>query len=243
MATSNLSLTLQLAIIACLVVCTHSQASPAPTSTFRTLSLGTSISDIFYDYNSNPVPISAGSSALSVPYKATVGEPIELYQLIPPPPGSSAAPKRESLASFTLEQEGPHLVLMHYRPGTKPALKIESLTDTWLEHPVGTIRVFNFSKRTAMVKVGDQVVTLSPGQSTVFNTTSQTQVWLQAAVNENSQWTLRASSPQLTLPNSRSTAVLIDKEPSIELPNTNELLIRNYIERQRTPPDSIRSEM
>jgi len=109
------------------------------------------------------------------------------------------------------------------------------IEDSWATHPVKTVRVFNFSRRRAMVKLADSIVELPTTESHVFPYPDGDQVWLQAATRENETWVLRVGGPQATLPKARSTVVLIDQQPSIERTNPRAVLVRNFIESEPPP--------
>lgn len=204
--------------------------------TFRMLSLGAPVSKVYYDYHGRPVRISAGSTSFSSPRRAEAGQKVDLYREVPAA-DPNAAPTRETLSSFQLGNGGPYLVFFDVNANNRFDIRTHVVEDSWQEHPVGTMKIFNFSRRKTMVKVNDTIVELEPLETTQFNYSGERQTWLQAAVWENGEWTLRTSSPQVTLPNTRSTLVLLDQPPSPDRPNTRELLLRNFFEQapQTTP--------
>lgn len=214
------------------------QAQPVSSGVaFRTLALGKTLSDVFYDYKGKPVSVMAGSSGFSAPYRAEPGSLIEFYREIPPEkPGE--APVHLKLADFRLGDVGPFLVLIEVNPEDINDVQVHVVDDTWEKHPVSTIQIFNYSERMAMVKVGDEVAQMKTGQSHLFPYSGEMQVWIQAAVREEENWVLRVSGPQAILPNSRSTIVLLDQPPSEDRPITFEVLVRNFLEFAPKPPES-----
>ncbi len=203
--------------------------------TFRMLALGAPVSNVFYDYHDKPIRISAGSTSLSSPRRADAGQEVELYRVIPAVEPNTA-PTKETLSTFKLGNGGPYLVFMQVNPADKFDIRSHVVEDSWQEHPLGTIRIFNFSRRKTMAKVGDKIVELNPGQTALFDyAEGKHQTWLQAAVWEDGEWTLRTSNPQVTLPNTRSSIVLLDQPPSRDRPNTRELMVRNFFESAPQP--------
>jgi hypothetical protein len=203
--------------------------------TFRMLSLGAPVSNVFYDYQGKPIRLSAGSTSLSSPRRAEAGQEVELYREIPPV-APSTTPTKEKLNTFQLGNGGPYLVFMQVNPADNFDIRSHVVEDSWQEHPLGTIRIFNFSKRKTMAKIGDKIVELNPGQTALFDyAEGKHQTWLQAAVWEDGEWTLRTSNPQVTLPSTRSSIVLLDQPPSRDRPNTRELMVRNFFEHAPQP--------
>lgn len=212
----------------------HAQTPAANSTTFRTLALGKSLSNVYYDHDGKAVRITAGSSGFSSPYPGTPGSEIELYRELPPDkPGE--VPRRVSLSTFELGEVGPFLILIKVDPENPDDLLIKVVDDSWELHPLGFMRVFNYSPRKALVKVGEEITELNPTQSHQFPYSDKLQVWLQAAVLEEEEWVLRVSAPQVIVPDSRSTVVMIDQEPSEDRPVTDALLVRNFIERAPQP--------
>lgn len=87
-----------------------------------------------------------------------------------------------------------------------------------------------------MVKLGESVVEMPTTQSHIFPYPDGDQVWLQAATRENETWVLRVGGPQATLPDARSTVVLIDQPPSPDRTNPFAVLVRNFIEFEPPKP-------
>jgi len=211
------------------------QPAPKPPVMFRTLALGASVADVFYDLKSSAVSVAAGSSGFSSPYVAPEGGRVVFYRVLPPEK-PDAKPRHVPVAEIQLGEGGPYLVLMIVDPEAG-AISTKVVDDSWTVHPVKTVRLFNFSRRQAMVKLGGEVVELPTTQSHIFPYPDGTQVWLQAATKENETWVLRVGGPQVTLPKARSTVVLIDQPPSIERKNPFAVLVRNFVEFE--PPPSV----
>lgn len=227
------------ALLTVLSLCCFAHAQPAaapkPPAIFRTLALGSNVSDLFYDSLGKPVPITAGASGFSAPHLAPKNGRLELYRELPPatPEGK---PRRTIVATLQLGEGGPYLVFMvtgQQSPSQTNALVVD---DSWEEHPARTMRVFNFSQRRALVKVGETVSEIAPSQSRLFTWPDGNQARLQVATREAGGWVLRAGGPQLTPPHSRSSVILLDQQPSEDRPVTDELLVRNLIDSEPPAP-------
>lgn len=232
----NLSLKSCLCGLLCTLTGVSAQAQDTANSSasFRTLALGKTLSNVFYDYDGEAKNLMAGSTGFSAPYKADIGQRVDIYREIPgEKPGDP--PQKLDIANFTLDDTGPYLILFHVNPLKSDEVHIKVVDDSWEIHPAGFMRVFNYSPRLAMIKVGDEVAELATAESHQFPYSNKLQVWLQAAVLDKEKWSLRVSAPQVLIPNSRSTIVLVDQEPSEDRPVTEELLVRNFIERAPKP--------
>lgn len=212
----------------------RAQPEPKPPVTFRTLALGAAVSGVFYELKGKPIAVTAGSSGFSSPYIVPEGGRVMLYRLLPPEKPEEKS-RRVPVGDVQIGEGGPYLVLMIAEPETSQ-ISTMLIEDSWGTHPVKTVRVFNFSRRRAMVKLGEFVVELPTTQSHIFPYPDGNQVWLQAATKENETWVLRVGGPQVTLPKARSTVVLIDQPVSIERKNPFAVLVRNFIEFEPEPP-------
>lgn len=211
----------------------YAQIAPKPPVVFRTLALGAPVSGVFYDVKGAPIPVTAGGSGISSPYVAPEGGLVALYRL-QPAEKAGEKPYRVPVAAIRIGEGGPYLVLMIVAENGDISAKV--IEDSWTIHPVKTVRVFNFSRRRAMVKLADSIVELPTTESHVFPYPDGNQVWLQAATKENETWVLRVGGPQAILPKARSTVVLIDQQPSIDRTNPRAVLVRNFIEFEPQPP-------
>jgi hypothetical protein len=223
----------------CVLVLTpaaRAQSAPKPPPTFRTLALGMSVDNIFYDQRGKAVSVTAGASGFSAPYIVPEDNRLVFYRLVPPVPPETT-PRRVTLADVRVAEDGgPFLILMMINPAAPAEMHVLVVDDSWEKHPVQTMLLFNFSRRRTTVKLGEALRELNPVQSHLFPFGADRQVWLQAATWDEGKWEMRVSGPQLTLPKTRSTVVLIDQEPSDERPITHDLLVRNFIDPQPAPP-------
>ncbi|WP_309383129.1 hypothetical protein [Cerasicoccus frondis] len=223
-------------LVAIIGISLHAQEAASGAASFRTLALGKTLSNVYYDYDGEAKRLMAGSTGFSSPYQADIGKQVDIYREIPgEKPG--APPQKLEIANFTLKDAGPYLILFHVNPLNTDEVLLKVVNDSWELHPTGFMRVFNYSPRLAMIKVGDEVAELETSQSHQFPYSNKLQVWLQAAVLDKEKWSLRVSAPQVLIPNSRSTIVLVDQEPSEDRPVTEELLVRNFIERTPKPKE------
>lgn len=206
----------------------RAETASAKPANFRTLALGTTVSGVCFDRNGRQVLVTAGSTGFSAPYAAPSDGKIAFYRMLPAEtPGAPA--RRAGLADIRLDGEGPFLIFM-LAPADKPAeARMLTVDDSWTAHPSRTLKIHNFSRRAALVKVGEESAELAPSRSGLFAYPQGT-LWLQVATKETEGWVLRLSGPQMTLPRSRSTIVLVDQLPSEDRPVANDLLVRNLID-------------
>lgn len=216
----------------------HAQPAPKPPVTFRAIALGVPVSDLFYDLKGESIAVTAGSSGLSSAYVVPPSGRVVFYRVLPPEkPGEK--PRHAPVTEVQVGEGGPYLVVMMVNQETSAvaALVVE---DSWETHPVKTTRVFNFSRRLAMVKMGESLVELPTTKSHIFTYAEggqeRLQVRFQVATKENENWVLRVGGPQVTLPKTRSTIVLIDQPPSPDRANPVAVLVRNFIEFEPAPP-------
>jgi hypothetical protein len=234
-ARDHLRLTVMLlGVLAVFAAEVRAQPEPKPPVTFRTLALGAPVAGVFYELEGKPVAVGAGSSGFSSSYVAPAAGRVGFYRLVPAE-RPEEKPRRVPVAEVQVGKGGPYLVLMIVDPETA-AISTMLVEDSWETHPVKTARVFNFSRRRAMVKLAEEIVELPTTESHIFPYPDGNQVWLQAATKENETWVLRVGGPQVTLPKARSTVVLIDQPPSIERRNPYAVLVRNFIEFEPAPP-------
>jgi hypothetical protein len=214
--------------------------SAEPPVLFRTLALAEVVSGIFYDdTRGRPVQLNAGSG-LSAPYTCPPDGVLSLYRQEPPVPPETT-PRRVRVAETRLGKGGPWLLLLARLPGPAQTetVQVLALDDSWAAHPVGTMRVFNFSRRKALVKTGEETGELPVGGSRLFSYHGETdQSWVQVAMHEEDGWVLRAGGPQATIQKTRSTLVLADPPPTPVDPDPRTLLIRNLVEVAPLPPPS-----
>lgn len=230
-------LTLGLALAATLLCSPFVRAQSTPTAegppvTFRTLALGlTSVSGVFYDVRpGSAVSVSANNNSFSSPYTSPSGGIVSLYRLVPPV-APETKPQRVPLAETRLDKGGPWLVLMIPSPEDPKKIELQVVNDSWEVHPVMTMRVFNFSKRQAGIKLGEHTFELPPGGSQIVRYPADSdQVWLRAAMKDEHGWVMRASGPQATIPKTRSTLILADGRPERDNPETRGVTTSNLVD-------------
>lgn len=216
------------------VTTVHAQSAPKPPVTFRILGLGAPVTDLFYYNGRQAVSVTAGSSGFSAPYPVPNDGRVEFFRVLPPEPPEEK-PRRVTVTDLQLGEGGPFLVIMLTDPATPTQTRGVVVDDSWEKHPSGTMQLFSFSRRLLAVKVGDEMVELAAGQSRLFSYHGANRLSLQAATREGADWVLRIRSPKSILPDSRSTVVLIDQEPSPERPNPDGLRTLDFIDLE--PPE------
>lgn len=217
-------------------------AAGAPPVMFRTLAVNRIVSGLFYDdAQGRPAAVLAATGALSAPYVAPADGRVAFYRL-EPPMEPETAPRRVPVAEARLDEGGPWLVIMATVPGgdgvaSRPDIRLMKIDHSWAAHPPATMRVFNFSRRPAMIKIGAESGEVAPGESRLFPYASaEGETWVKVAMREETGWALRASGPQAALPGTRSTLVLVDTPPSAEDPNPRTLMISNLVDVAPRPP-------
>ncbi len=216
------------------------QAAPpgSPPAVFRTLSVDRPVSGLFYDHQDRPIALSANGSTLSGAHRIPANGLVALYRRLPSEqPGGPE--RRVPVTEVRLTGEGPHFLLLSSTPDpTGPGnVRISALpvNASWEIHPIETIRVLNFSKRMAAVRVGESATELPSGTEKFFPYPEGTKVWVKAAVKEPDGWVIRIGAPQAIIPGTRSLIVLGDAPPTEEDPEGRRLKIRNVIDTTRPP--------
>ncbi len=226
----NLSISLGWACACLSLSCLVAHGQPKELSAFRALSLGGGLKNLYYDHLGEPVELTVGVSALSKSYPLVAGQPVTFYRLVPAENGVDSAPKQLPLAKVGLPDKGPYLIFLKETTISSRPVEVWAVSDNWTEHPIGTMRVFNFTRQPIAAKVGNEVLEIVPRQSALYRYSGQNQTWLQVASEKDGEWKLSVSKPLVTLSDMRSTIVIIDEEASIEFPNPKGLSIRNVME-------------
>ncbi|HSI09892.1 MAG TPA: hypothetical protein VK985_14990 [Rariglobus sp.] len=224
-------LAMTVALLSSSLIKAQPEPEPPPV-TFRTLALGLgSLADVFYDVApGRPVSISATNSSFSAPYVAPKSGLVSIYRLVPPVPPETK-PQRLPVAEARVGKGGPWLVLMvpsSENPGQVGARVVD---DSWEVHPVTTMRIFNFSKRKAGIKIDESTFELPSGESQIVKyPPNSDQVWVRAAMMDEHGWVIRVSGPQATIPKTRSTMILADGRPERDNPDTRGVTTSNLVD-------------
>jgi hypothetical protein len=224
-------LALVLVLISPAAICAEPEAEPPPV-TFRTLALGLeSMSNVFYDLApGRPVSVAAANSGFSAPYVAPKSGLISIYRLIPPVPPETK-PQRMPVAEARVGKGGPWLLLMVPSLENPGQVGVRVVDDSWEVHPVTTMRIFNFSKRKAGIKIDENTFELPSGESQIVKyPPNSDQVWLRAAMMDEQGWVVRVSGPQATIPKTRSTIILADGRPERDNPGTRGVTTSNLVD-------------
>lgn len=185
------------------------------------------------------VDVMAATGALSSLYTAPRDGVVSLYRIEPPVPPATE-PRRVPVAEARLGAGGPWLVLMAAKSNGSlrtEEVRLMVVDDSWAAHPEGTARVFNFSRRPAMVMIAGATREIAPGASDLFSYGGggDDQSWVKVAMREETGWMLRSSGPQATIPGTRSTLVLVDTPPSADDPDPRTLVISNLVDAAPRP--------
>ena len=222
-------------MVAFLLFSPLSRAQPTPDIppvTFRTLALGLdSVSDVFYDLaRGQPVSIAATNSSFSASYVCPKNGLVSIYRLIPPVPPETK-PQRLPVAEARIGKGGPWLLLMIPSLENPKQVDVRIVDDSWDVHPVVTMRIFNFSKRRAGIKIDENTFEVPPGGSQIVGyPPNADQVWVRAAMMDENGWVIRVSGPQATIPKTRSTLILADGRPERDNPETRSVTTSNLVD-------------
>lgn len=220
----------------------QTSAPQKPETSFRTLSLMAPITGIYYDHGGERIPVRARTTSFSRALPLPEDGELTFYRLLPPKEGETE-PQRVTVAEVDLNQHpGSLFIFMTEFPNNQNRIKTFVAEDSWESHPLGTLLVFNLSERHTLVKLdtGGKVKLLGPGESANFPypKDGSKQALLNVATQEGeNDWELRIGGPQITLPDTRSTLVLVDEQATELRPLTEDLLIRKLIERAPAPQE------
>lgn len=221
------------------VLPTETHAQPAPVTapvTFRVLAVTNPITGLFYDLEKTKIELSASPGMLSSIYTRPSNGRLSIYRIVEYP-DKSRPPQRVVVAEATIEDGGPHLVLLNLLDDGG-RLQISVLDDSWTAHPENMIRVLNLSKRLTAVQLGRLHKEIAPGRSEFFPKEGRTSVVkLKAASLEDGAWTLRTQLPQAIYPYCRQTFLIQDSNPSPENPVPMEINIYNIVDTTQPPKE------
>lgn len=208
------------------------RAQPAPPEAdvlFRVVCVDIygSVGDLFYDYKGEKIPFNATEGVLSQPYRRPPSGTVALYRELPPVPPSTV-PVREPVADVSLDGPGPWLVFLSSASGR--GLRTLAVEQSWETHPAGTVRIFNFCGSEINLQVGDLQARLSTAAHTTVPYPPRPQTWLKVAINTpDLGWQLRTSTPQRVIPGTRATWILLERPPTLEVPEPR-IIVRNLVE-------------
>jgi hypothetical protein len=222
--------------------CASSQTEPPKPVMFRTLAVGNTaaVAGLRYADKGRTISLPAGSNSLSQPYPAPRSGHLVLFRELPP-----AAPgepfRRIPVTEARLDADGPCLLVLTSfpDPADPGARKVTAIPvdDSWQVHPAETVRVFNFSRRNAALKIGPDTVELSPAQSHIARYPENSRVIdLKIAISDHGEWKLCSCSPQGIIPKTRMIVVITDEEPTPSNPFTREAEV-NIIYDTAPPPE------
>lgn len=162
-------------------------------ATFRVISSVGSYGELFYDASiggkRKPVAITLNQS-LSAPLAWPAKSPLEIYRLVPPPPGApeGSKPTRQIVVSIPLPAENDPIVVTFPTSDDRLApLAAHIVPPTPDTHKAGTVKVINFSKFNTAVGMDARNDTLKPGGISVFPTGTG-RVLFQVAVGKGNNW-------------------------------------------------------
>jgi len=218
---------------------TPASAQTEAASTFRTFctNLDGQVDGVFYDLQGQKISLSASNAGLSSPYPRPSDGLVSLYRELPPVPPETK-PRRIVIAEARLGDGGPWLLLISAARG-QATITAKAIDHSWEKHPVGMIRIFNFSPKRAAFHIADNVFELLPGEdrSVPLPRLETSQLLVKIAAHEGDQWRLRINRPQ-RIPSAdtpvRLTWVLLELPPDEDNPSPR-FIIRNLLENAPTP--------
>jgi hypothetical protein len=219
----------------------HGQTESKEPVVFRTLAIGNpeALSGLFYEQKGRPVQVRAGSTSLSPAYVCPPGGHLVLYRELPAttPDG---VPQRVRMAEADFGDQGPYLLVLAAKSSTagSGATGVMALPvrDSWDTHPAESVRIFNFSRRRAAVKLEADTVELATAESHVMPFPANARIFdLKVAVWENNAWMLASSNPPAIIPRTRLLMVITDTPPSPYNPHPVEVDI-NAVYDDSPPP-------
>lgn len=218
-----------IASLTLLCLCPHLPAqTPAPIPPkavlFQTLALGTPVSGLFYELKGKPVPIQASTAELSRLYETDADRTVTVFRLVPSP-DPATPPQRVTVGKLTLNENHPHLMLLTGAPQAE-GITVQALEDSWKIHPEKTFLIYNHSKRTIAVQLGEKDQIIPSGKSHVFDSIGSGYDFnFKVASFEGGPWVLRVQAPQSILPRTRATIIVFDPFPTPLDPNPVDLSI------------------
>lgn len=207
---------------------------------FRTIALGQPLPDLFYEIRGKSTPLSLGGGALSRWQDAPPGGTLSFYREEPASePGKP--PVRVTVAAVRFGSGSSHLVVLlslinPAQPDAPPEVSALAIDDSFSQHPLGTVRAFNFSRRGAALKLDTAVAELQPGESKVVRyPADQSTLWFKVALREEAGWVLRGGSAIALIPGTRSLLVISDSQPASDDPRPTSVDVRNIIDTYQPP--------
>lgn len=237
----NSSVMILAAFVAGSVACAQ-QPADEPPITFRTLSIGNGVSPLFYELAPGRVIRVLGSHGqLSESYLCPPDGKLSLYREIPASkPGDP--PTRVPAGLVHLSKGGPYIVILTPNPSSADPLKteVQAVDDSWKVHPKQTARVFNFSKRRAVVQIASGTAEIGTAETHLFGyPAGKGYLVLKVAMMEKGTWAVRWNAGQGIVPNARPTFVITDMRATEEDPNPIGIDISDIFDTTQPPADRL----
>lgn len=215
---------------------------PPPPATFQLYS-PSPLGDVFYELKGRSVPVNVSNLAFSDPALAPPGGRVALYRFAAAPEPGLPPVRVPVLTTTVPDKPGASSLLVLYPEGPPPlntALDIRPLIPLLLDQspaafPPGTIRVFSFSARPAIVKIGDTAVPVPAFQLVPIPYPADQRTWLRVATVGDQGWQRVIGSPQSLGANTRLTLFLRDIAPSQYDPKPVGLLLGKILETLPAP--------
>ena len=198
----------------------HLAAAPAsepPPAVFRVLTL-VPADDLLMDGPRGVTrPIVASSNRFSPPLPLPTDRKIEFYRLVPAP-APKEPPRREIALRATVSQAPgaePLLILLPREGPPDPAvlrgpLRALEIDVSAAAHPLGQLRVFNFSTREAALHLGATISRIAPGRSVLVPLPEGASPWLSTAILGTEGWQRISGGPLTLRPGYRMTLFMVD---------------------------------
>lgn len=181
-----------------------------PERTFRTMTVMRPVEGLKYELDGKAcgVPIERG---LSDPLPLPDG-PLEIYRLLPPPPGSPPGrePERQVVAMVEIPPAASRAIIFFLKDRSG-RVRARAYEDGYDVHGAGTMRIFNLSTMDSALNIGDQIYPVPSGK-TGFAPYESGPILVKIAVRGGDQWSIAYRKGRIAYPELRAYAVLFDFE-------------------------------
>lgn len=216
---------------------------PPPPPQFRIVSMADTATFLF-DVENKQETLYATAGAFSRLYPSPPTRELVFYKQEPNPDPRLPALKVPLARAIIPAGPGPFLVLLASAgPGAPLPFQTRVIDHSLAQHPPGTYRVFNFSRRRLAVNLADVKFILARGQEERAPYPPTRKAWLQVAADEGRNgWLPVSGSPHVVgaATDSRTTVFLVDIPPSELDPAPKGIVVRRIRESITTDEAGVR---